>query len=282
MTVTKSCFTHDEQKAFEPAEKIGIVACVNPHGQPHVSLITSIMAPRPDQVTLGEFCRGLSKQYIQQAPDIAFLIMTMDRRLWRGRARWTHLRREGPEFQRYNDIPMFRYNTYFGINTVHYLDLVETTEAMPLPMAGIVASALLTRVGKGAAATGDPQRILKPFAEGLFNQMGSLKFISYIGTDGVPELVPVVQCQAADSRRLAFAPLAFGRELRRIASGTEVAVFCLTMGMEDVLIRGTFRGFKRHRLITLGTVDIEWVYNSMPPAHGQIYPEVPLEPVIEF
>jgi hypothetical protein len=181
MTVTRSCFTHDEQKAFEPAEKIGIVACVNPHGQPHVSLITSIMAPRPDQITLGEFCRGLSKQYIQQAPDIAFLIMTMDRRLWRGRARWTHLRREGPEFQRYNDIPMFRYNTYFGINTVHYLDLVETTEAMPLPMAGIVASALLTRLGKGAAATGDPQRILKPFAEGLFNQMGSLKFISYIG-----------------------------------------------------------------------------------------------------
>jgi hypothetical protein len=52
--------------------------------------------------------------------------------------------------------------------------------------------------------------------------------------------------------------------------------------MEDVLIRGTFRGFKRHRLITLGTVDIEWVYNSMPPAHGQIYPEVPLEPITEF
>ena len=153
MTVTKSCFTHDEQKAFEPAEKIGIVACVNPHGQPHVSLITSIMAPRPDQITLGEFCRGLSKQYIQQAPDIAFLIMTMDRRLWRGRARWTHLRREGPEFQRYNDIPMFRYNTYFGINTVHYLDLIETSESERLPMPHIILSAILTRLVKGSAAT---------------------------------------------------------------------------------------------------------------------------------
>jgi hypothetical protein len=149
-------------------------------------------------------------------------------------------------------------------------------------MAGIVASALLTRLGKSAAATGRHDRILKPFAEGLFNQMGSLKFISYVGADGFPQLVPVVQCQAADSRRLAFAPLAFGRELRRIEPGTEVAVFCLTMGMEDVLIRGTFRGFKRHRLVTLGTVDIEWVYNSMPPAHGQIYPPVPLEPVTEF
>lgn len=282
MTATRPHLTRDDQKAFEPAEKIGIVACTNPDGQPHVSLITSIMAPRPDQITLGEFCRGLSKQYIQQNPRIAFLVMTMDRRLWRGRARWTHLRREGPEYQRYNDLPMFRYNTYFGINTVHYLDLVEASVPEPLPMAGIVASALLTRLGKGGAATGRTDRILKPFAQGLFNRMDALKFISFTGADGLPQLVPVVQCQAADSRRLAFAPLAFGAELRRIAAGTTVAVFCLTMGMEDVLIRGTFRGFERHRLVSLGIIDIEWVYNSMPPAHGQIYPEVPLEPVTEF
>ena len=35
-------FNEDEIKAFEPAEKIGLVACVNPDGLPHVSLITSI------------------------------------------------------------------------------------------------------------------------------------------------------------------------------------------------------------------------------------------------
>jgi len=282
MTAKRTAFTPEEQKAFEPAEKIGILASVDPEGRPHISLITSIMAPRPDRITLGGFCRGLSKQYIQQNPNVAFLIMTMDRRFWRGRARWTHLRREGPEYQRYNDIPMFRYNTYFGINTVHYLDLVETSAPATLPMAAIVAGALLTRAAKGAAATGDTARILKPFAEGLFNQLGSLKFISWVGPEGFPELVPVVQCQAAGSRRLAFAPLAFGPELRRIPVGTEVALFCLTMGMENVLVRGTFRDFQRYRLIPLGTVDIAWVYNSMPPAHGQIYPEVPLEPVTDF
>jgi hypothetical protein len=32
----------------------------------------------------------------------------------------------------------------------------------------------------------------------------------------------------------------------------------------------------------LGTVDIEWVYNSMPPGHGQIYPPVALKPVVNF
>ena len=278
----KNSFTEQEMKAFEPAEKIGLVACVNPEGLPHISLITSIMAPKPDQLTLGQFCKGLSKQYIQESPNIAFLIMTMDKTMWRGRAKWTHLKNDGPEYERYNEIPMFRYNTYFGINTVHYLDLIETSESEVLPIPKIVLSALLTKLAKGVVTTGIENRILKPFAEDLFNQLDSLKFIAYVGPDGFPVIVPVIQCQAADSRRLAFYPMAFKDELLRIPQETTVAVFGLTMKMEDVLIRGSFRGFNRIMGLRLGTIDIEWVYNSMPPAHGQIYPEMDLKPVVEF
>jgi hypothetical protein len=279
---TKTSFSVQEMKAFEPAEKIGLVACVNPDGLPHISLITSIMAPKPDQLTLGQFCKGLSKQYIQQNPQISFLIMTMDKKMWRGRARWTHLKNEGTEYERYNEIPMFRYNTYFGINTVHYMDLIETSESQDLPMPKIILSAMLTKLAKSAATTGEKDRILKPFAEELLNQLDSLKFIAYVGHDGFPVIVPVIQCQAADSRRLAFSPIAFKDELNRIPKETQVAVFGLTMGMEDVLIRGTFRGYKKTIGLTLGIIDIDWVYNSMPPAHGQIYPEVELTPVREF
>ena len=278
----RAFFTEQEMKAFEPAEKIGLVACVNPEGLPHISLITSIMAPEPGRLTLGQFCKGLSKQYIQLNPNVSFLVMTMDKKMWRGKAKWTHLKNEGPEYERYNDIPMFRYNTYFGIHTVHYLDLIETSECQTLPMSKIVMSAMMTRLTKGAAATGIQDRILKPFAEDLFNQLDSLKFISYIGSDGFPIIVPVIQCQAADSRRLAFSPMAFKDELLRIPKDTTVAVFGLTMKMEDVLIRGAFRGFKRNLGLKLGTVDIQWVYNSMPPAHGQIYPEMELETVTHF
>ncbi len=278
----KTFFNEKEMKAFEPAEKIGLVACVNPDGLPHISLITSIMASKPDQITLGQFCKGLSKQYIQQNPHIAFLIMTMDKKMWRGKAKWTHLKNEGPEYERYNQTPMFRYNTYFGINTVHYLDLIETSESQDLPMSRIVLSAMLTRLTKGLTATGKEDRILKPFAEDLFNQMDSLKFLAYAGPDRFPVLVPVIQCQAADSRRLAFYPMAYGNELLRIPKETTVAVFGLTMKMEDVLIRGVFQGFRRVMGLKLGTIDITWVYNSMPPAHGQIYPEPELNPVLDF
>ena len=37
---------------------------------------------------------------------------------------------------------------------VYYLDLVETSAATPLPLSAIGAGALLTRLGKAAAATG--------------------------------------------------------------------------------------------------------------------------------
>lgn len=279
---TKKSFNDEEMKAFEPAEKIGIVASINPEGLPHVSLITSIMAPQPDQITLGQFCEGLSKRHIQQNHNIAFLIMTMDKKMWRGRAQWTHLKKDGPEYERYNEIPMFRYNTYFGINTVHYLDLIETSECQGLPMPQIIISAILTKFAKSRVQPENAERILTPFAEKLFNQLDSLKFIAYIGPGGYPTIIPVIQCQAAGSRRVAFSPIAFNAELKQIPAGTQVAVFCLTMGMEDVLIRGTFQGYQRGWGFKLGSIDIEWVYNSMPPAHGQIFPAVELAPVREF
>ena len=275
-------FIEEEMQAFEPAEKIGIVASISPEGLPHVSLITSIMAPKPDQITLGQFCEGLSKQYIQRNHNIAFLIMTRDKKLWRGKARWTHLKKEGPEYERYNEIPMFRYNTYFGINTVHYLDLIETSEGQDLPMLPIVISAILTRFAKSRVPPDKAERILTPFAEKLFNRLESLKFLAYLGPGGYPALIPVIQCQAAGSRRLAFSPIAFNAELKGIQAGTQVAVFCLTMGMEDVLVRGTFQGYRRGWGLKLGTIDIDWVYNSMPPAHGQIYPQVPLRAIVDF
>ena len=282
MPEKKIAFDADEIKAFKPEEKIGLVASVNPEGRPHISLITSIQAAGPNLITLGEFCKGKSKEFIQKNRKVGFLIMTLDRKMWRGKAKWTHFRKEGPEFEAYNNLPMFRYNAYFGINTVHYLDLVEKTEKENLPLANIVYASLLTKFAKGALRTGSEERILRPFAEDIFNRLDALKFISWVSDDGFPVIVPMIQCQAADSRRLAFSSKAYKKELKTIPKGKEVAVFAITMKMEDVLVRGKFLGFQNSRFTEIGGIDIEWVYNSMPPCHGQIYPEVELKQVVNF
>jgi hypothetical protein len=275
-------FTEADMKAFAPSEKVGIIATVTADGLPHMSLLTSVMASKPDQLIIGEFCKGLSKDYMQITRKIGFAILTLDKKLWHGKALWTNLRKEGPEYELYNQQPMFRYNTYFGINTVHYFDLMETTSGSALPLASIAISAVLTKMAKAGAAKGRQERVLSFFGEKLFNGLDSLKFLSFVSQDGFPVVIPVIQCQAAGSSSLAFHPGAFGDELNRLEAGMTVSVFCLTMQMEDVLVRGTFSGYSRYHGVNLGTVDIDWVYNSMPPNHGQIYPPVPLERVVNF
>lgn len=281
MTI-KNLFSEADMKAFEPAEKVGIIATVTPEGFPHLSLLTSVMAVKPHQLIVGEFCQGKSKEHMQRTGKIGFAILTLDKKLWRGKAHWTHLKKEGEEFEIYNKQPMFRYNTYFGINTVHYFDLIQTTPGSSLPLLSVVQSALLTKIAKGGAAKGNAARVLSPFGEKLFNGLDSIKFLSFVGADGYPVVIPVIQCQAADSSRLVFHPGAFGDELNTLKPGMTVSIFCMTMQMEDVLVRGIFKGYDRYRGIKLGTVDLDWVYNSMPPNHGQIYPPVPLQRVVNF
>lgn len=282
MKMNSNRFDERDLREFEPEAKVGLIATVNPQGLPHVTLITALQAKTTGELIWGQFSEGLSKHHVQDNPRTGFLIMTLSKRLWRGKALWAHQERSGEDFEMFNSKPMFRYNAYFGIHTVHYMDLVETYGRERLPMGRIILSSLLTRAGKAAVRTPNFRRILKPWAQGLFDRLDSLKFLSWVSPDGFPVIIPLIQCQAADSTRLAFSTLAYGDELKRLEQGMGVAVFGLTMDMEDVLVRGVFGGLKKGRGVTLGIVDIDWVYNSMPPKHGQIYPEVAIEPVTQF
>lgn len=275
-------FTPDDMKAFEQEAKCALLATVNPEGLPHVTLISSLRARRPDQLMWGQFTEGLSKKHVRINPKTGFLVLTLDRRLWRGKAVWTHALGEGEEYEMYNKTPMFRYNAYFGIHTVHYMDLVETYGREGLPMSRVVAAVLLTRLAAAAAGRGSEVQVLRPWAVGLVNRLNALRFMAYVDGDGFPRIFPMLQGLAADSGRIAFSPLAFDQELKTLESGQAVALFAMSLNMEDVLARGTFQGYRRCRGVRLGLVDLDWVYNSMPPNPGQIYPAVPLLAVERF
>jgi hypothetical protein len=275
-------FDQKDLKEFEPEAKVGIIATVNPEGLPHITLITALQARTPEKLIWGQFTEGMSKEHVKSNPKTGFLIMTMDRSLWRGKALWTHQARTGEDFVMFNNKPMFRYNSYCGIHTVHYMDLVGTHGREGLPMGRIVLSLLLTKMAKSHAKADRSDRILKIWAEELFNRMDTVKFLSYVDTDGFPVIIPLIQCQAPDSTRLVFSPHAYRREFDNLKPGMAAAVFGLTLEMEDVLVRGLFKGFQRYRGAKLGAVDLNWVYNSMPPIPGQIYPEKELKPVVNF
>lgn len=273
--------TSEDIAAFEPTEKVGIVATIGDTGEPHATLLSSIMGRGPRGLCVGEFSVGLGKENMRRRPRVGFLVMTLDRRLWRGKARWTGLAKEGPEYEAYNRKPMFRYNTYFGVNTAHYLDLLEVEGPEPLPMARIACSWMATAALAPLAGGRGQAEALSPYARGILDAVASLSFAAWIGEDGFPALAPVVQARSAGPGRVIFTPGPYRRDLERIPDRSRVALFCMNLSMESVLVRGQYRAPGK-AAPSLAAIDLDYVYNSMPPCHGQAYPRPALEAVAEF
>lgn len=275
---------------FSPAEiatldvelKVGLLATVTPEGLPHLTMLSTLRPYAAGGLVFGQFTEGLSKGYIRQEPRVAFLILSLDRNMWRGTARFTHTAQEGAEYDNYNNLNMFRYNAYFGIHTVYYLDLVAQSGMQPLPMGRIVGAALQTILARSLGGRKRKAEVLNPWVRGLFNKLDNLKFVSYIGADGYPAIVPVIQAQVPDGERVIFSLGAYGEELESLPDGTPMAVFGMAFSMEDVLLRGSFLGVRRIAGVRCGEVVVDWVYNAMPPIPQQIYPPLPIEAVEEF
>jgi len=84
-------FSKADMKAFESDMKVGILATINEEGFPHLTLISTLQAGTPTEVIWGQFTEGLSKQFIKMNPRTAFLILTPEKELWRGKANFTRL-----------------------------------------------------------------------------------------------------------------------------------------------------------------------------------------------
>ena len=280
MNLPHTTFSTQDIQETQPAMKIGLLATVSPEGLPHVSLISSLMACAPQQLAFGQFTEGFSKQHIRVNPKTGFLIMGLDKNLWRGKATFSHAVKEGPEYEYYNNVPMFRYNAYFGVHTVYYLDLLGHTGKAPLPMNRIIFAAVQSMLARTLSLSKGKVEVLNHWTQVFLNKLDNLKFIAWVGADGYPNLIPAIQAQCLDKQRILFSTSVYTAELEAIPAGTDVAVFGMALTMEDVLLRGKYLGVRRVAGVKAGLAAVDWAYNPMPPVPGQIYPPVALEAVV--
>ena len=282
MNKSLTAFSPEDILSTQPAMKIGLLATVNPAGSPHVTLISSLLACAPQQLAFGQFTEGLSKLNILNNPKTGFLIMSLDKNIWRGKATFTHSTKEGLEYDYFNNVPMFRYNAYFGIHTVYYLDLLSHTGKEPLPMNRIIFAAIQTMLARTLGHKPGKAEVLNPWTRLFLNKLDNLKFIAWVGEDGYPSIIPAIQSQSLDRQHILFSTSVYADELKAIPTGADVAVFSMALTMEDVLLRGKYLGIRRLAGIKAGVVKVDWVYNPMPPVPGQIYPPVKLQAVEKF
>ena len=282
MNTSLTAFSPEDILSTQPEMKIGLLATVTSTGLPHVTMISTLMACAPQQLVFGQFTEGQSKQHILDNPKTGFLIMSLDKNLWRGKATFTHSTKEGPEYDFYNNVPMFRYNAYFGVHTVYYLDLLSHTGKQPLPMNRIIFAAIQTMLARTLSSKPGTDEVLNPWTRLFLNKLDNLKFIAWVGEDGYPVIIPAIQTQCLDRQHILFSTSVYTDELKAIPVGAGVGIFSMALTMEDVLLRGKYLGIKRLARIKAGIVKVDWVYNPMPPVAGQIYPPVKLHAVEKY
>lgn len=257
---------------FAKSVKIGLVGTIDETGGPHVTVLSTLMGRGEDVMCFGKFVEGLSKEFVLKRPRAGFLIMNPEKKFWRGTMDYDHLKKEGPEYEFYNDQPLYRYNAYFGINTVYYFNLRNLTDGETLPMGKVIGSAIRVLFRKKRYARPFVPA-MKPWAEGFLAKLDTLKFLSWIDADGYPTIVPTIQAQAASPSTVVLRDDPYAKLLAPLAQGTRVALLGFSMTMETVLVKGVFSGFDDDGF---GTIAIDRVYNSMPPVHGYVYPEDPI------
>lgn len=271
-------FKQEDLVNFEPDGKVGLLATVTPDNLPHITLITAMQASDPEHLIFGQFCEGRSKQHLEENPRAGFLLMTLARKVWKGRARWTGKIHSGPDHEMMNKKPMWRYNAYFSIHTVHYLDLVAVGEGHPLPLGAVTGGMVKSMLTRPFLRKPEGPEVMNPWTTAFIGKPGNLKFLAWIGEDGFPRIIPQLGAVTLNSREIYIPGVEYREEFRQIPDGANVALFAMALTMEDVLVRGTFR-----RRGAGGRLSVDWVYNSMPPVAEQIYPPVNLAAkVVEF
>lgn len=251
-------------KAFDTNYKIGLIGTTDMKGDPHITLISTLKAKGDKQMIFGNFVVGESKKYLLSNPKTGFLVMTLDKDFWTGRMDYTGFLGNGEDHEAYNRTPLFRYNTYFGIDSVYYFDLKNISEGQALDMAGVIANSMLVYAARHMHSKKNAKEGLSPWALNLMQKMDTLCFISWHDKDGYPVIAPCIQLQAADESTLMLSEHPYSDMLKSIEPGARVAVYASNLRFQSVMAKGCFSGFRNG----LATINIDRIYNPMPPKHG--------------
>jgi hypothetical protein len=146
----------------------------------------------------------------------------------------------------------------------------------------IVFAAVQTMLARTLGRKTGGRPVLNDWTRAFLNKLDTLKFLSYVGADGYPVIIPAIQTQSLDAQHVLFSTSVYSDELETIPPAADLAVFSMALTMEDVLLRGKYLGIRRVAGIRTGMVQVDWVYNPMPPVPGQVFPPVELSAVTEF
>ncbi|MHA1602837.1 MAG: hypothetical protein ACTSVL_03865 [Promethearchaeota archaeon] len=272
--------TPEAVKFTQPEIMAKFISTIDSNGYPHITLLTSNKAVSQTLMKWGEFTKGQSKGNVVKNPKHAVLYMTvkMPFRFLQAKVHLDSISLEGDDAVDFNTMALFRYNTYMRVYRVFFNKIIGASRIRNISLLGLVKGIFRGLFGVGGK-TGTVENRLNTLGDKLFSGMVFPKFISYIDSDGYPIIIPVFQARGVESKRIIIPLTQFKADLIAIPKGAKVSMIAMDFETVSQMIKGTFLGIEKNK----ATIDIEQVYNSMPPKMGEIYPnKKKLEKITQF
>ncbi|MFX0091199.1 MAG: hypothetical protein ACFFBD_05495 [Candidatus Hodarchaeota archaeon] len=285
MPVWNSEFSQEAIELTQPEIGLKLIATVDPRGWPHITMISFNRAKTPTQVVWGQFTEGTSKKNVLENPKqgIFYMNAAMPFKFVQVKADFDYTKEGGEDCEQFSRGALFRYMTYANVHRCYYNKVIGVTKVRDLPVSGIIKGFLTDLIAAGGTKSQKPKTKLPEYGCEIFNQMTSAKVISFIDNDGYPLIIPCFGLRAPDHSKLVFPLSQFGQELAQVPKEANVAAFVVVsenLELTNIHVNGTFTGFRKSRGFRFGIIEIDEVYNSMPPLHGIIYPEIQSRPKV--
>ena len=278
-------FSKEAYDLTQPEIGLRLITTIDKRGWPHITMISSNRAKTRKQIVWGQFTEGTSKKNILTNPKqgIFFMNAEMPFKFVQAKAKFDYYLKGGEDCERFSRGPLFRYMTYVNIHTSYYNDVIAVTDVRNLGLFSIIKGFLIDLLAVGGARNKESEKKIPEFGYSMFNQMTSVKVLSYIQEDGYPVIIPCFGLRAPDRSKLIFPLSQYKEELLSIPENTRIAVFVVVsqdLELTNMQINGTFSGFKKVRGFKYGFIEIDEIYNSMPPLNGLIYPNIKPRPKV--
>ncbi|MFW9921688.1 MAG: hypothetical protein ACFFDW_00165 [Candidatus Thorarchaeota archaeon] len=268
-----SKLTDEGVKFTSPEIMAKLVATIDSQGNPHITMIASNKAVNNGVVKWGQFTEGTSKKNIlnNQKQGLLFMTAEMPFKFIQIKADYDTCSTEAEDAYDFNQTDLMRYNVYMRVYKTFFNKIKAASNIRDIKLFGIVKGILANLFGKRKYKTGQIEKRLPDYGMKLYNGPIFPKFIAYIDpTDSYPIIIPCFQARAFEYKTIIFTLSQFKDDLIQIPQDAKVAVFVMDFELETLLVKGTFKGIVNNR----GVIDIEQVYNSMPPKAGYLYPEL--------
>ena len=284
--IWSSTFTKDGMELSDLEVGLKLLATIDPRGWPHITMISFNRAKTPEQVVWGEFTVGTSKRNVLQNPKQGAFYMNavMPFKFLQAKITFDHRVKGGEDCEYFSRGQMLRYNTYMNVKKAYYNSVKAATPVIDLKILPIAKGLILNLFAKNKAKGPNAEEKLPKLAYDLYNNPFNPKFISFLDPDdGYPLIIPCFQLRAPDRSKLIFPYSQFKEELELLKEGAHVSTFAVIaeeIELISMVIQGTFTGMQKFGNVKCGVIQIDEVYNSMPPLSGVIYPKLKTRPKV--